>query len=357
MISSKILQFYKGLIGVANDNDDLIRPIIRDGIKETIFEENEKASSFNDYTTYFSKSFLNVRIQATPRISSLFFVVVLPKNVFLRTTQYVSDLISKSQNAFINRKTIIDNTLLAYDFLSNLFNGLLFVSLLLPYPDLLLVDSMGDLLFACLFVVTLNVLSKLLKVAIKHGVFKYHPKCLRLQLSHLSFANDLLVFVKSNVNSVVGIWCILKESYRFSSVQLNASKSELFVVGVSMEKLEIMKSITSFNIVKLLVRYLRVPVVSRKMSNSNYEPLIENILAKVNGWSTRHLTYVGRLQLIEVRLCFTRNKSLLAVDLLTQIKRWIGYEKYSRMEQGLYLVANLKHSWNKDGNAILLKID
>ncbi|KAH1098011.1 hypothetical protein J1N35_014932 [Gossypium stocksii] len=98
----------------------------------------------------------------------------------------------------------------------------------------------------------MNVLSRLLKGAVKHGVFKYHPKCLRLQLSHLSFANDLLVFAKSNANSVVGIWCILKESYQFSGVQLNASKSELFVVGVSKEELEIMKSITS----SILLNYL-----------------------------------------------------------------------------------------------------
>lgn len=59
----------------------------------------------------------------------------------------------------------------------------------------------------------MNVLSRLLEVAAKHGVFKYHPKCPRMQLSHLSFANDLLIFAKGNVDSVLSIWCILQEFY------------------------------------------------------------------------------------------------------------------------------------------------
>lgn len=60
-----------------------------------------------------------------------------------------------------------------------------------------------------------------------------------------------------------------------------------------------MTSIICFKIGKLLLRYLEVPLVSRKLSFSDCGPLIDKILAKVNGWSTRHLSYAGRLQLIK----------------------------------------------------------
>ena len=41
-----------------------------------------------------------------------------------------------------------------------------------------------------------KLLSKLLDSAATHGVFSYHPKCKKIQLTHLSFADDLLILLK-----------------------------------------------------------------------------------------------------------------------------------------------------------------
>ncbi|XP_038994336.1 uncharacterized protein LOC120118357 [Hibiscus syriacus] len=54
----------------------------------------------------------------------------------------------------------------------------------------------GDPLFPYLVVITMNVLSNLLDKAAVHGVIQYHPKCHRVQLTNLCFADDLLVFSK-----------------------------------------------------------------------------------------------------------------------------------------------------------------
>lgn len=54
----------------------------------------------------------------------------------------------------------------------------------------------GDPLSPYLFAIAMNVLSRLLMVVVAYGVFKFHPKCLRVRLSHLSFADDLLIFAK-----------------------------------------------------------------------------------------------------------------------------------------------------------------
>ena len=51
-----------------------------------------------------------------------------------------------------------------------------------------------DSLFPYLFVIAMNVLSKLLDSAAAHGVFSLHPKCKKIHLTHLSFADDLLIF-------------------------------------------------------------------------------------------------------------------------------------------------------------------
>ncbi|XP_017618087.1 uncharacterized protein LOC108462679 [Gossypium arboreum] len=124
-------------------------------------------------------------------------------------------------------------------FLSCLSSGLLLVSLLLDFPFLIIGGLLvffrgereirqGDLY---LFVVAMNALSRILEEVAQCGVFKYHPKCLRVKLSHLSFADDLLIFAKGSV-----------------------------VLCISEEEIELIRSITGFKIGQLLVRYLGVPL-------------------------------------------------------------------------------------------------
>ena len=60
----------------------------------------------------------------------------------------------------------------------------------------------GDPLSPYIFVITMDVLSKLLDAATTYGVFSYHPKCKRIRLTHLYFADDLMIFTKGNMESI-----------------------------------------------------------------------------------------------------------------------------------------------------------
>ncbi|KAH1032612.1 hypothetical protein J1N35_044786 [Gossypium stocksii] len=93
----------------------------------------------------------------------------------------------------------------------------------------------------------MNALSMILEEVAQCGVFKYHPKCLRVKLSHLSFADYLLIFAKGSVDSVV-----------------YASKSELPVASISEEEIELIRSITGFKIGQLL--FLLPKAVLRKIA-------------------------------------------------------------------------------------------
>ena len=73
----------------------------------------------------------------------------------------------------------------------------------------------GDPLSPYLFVIAMNVLSNLLNAAVKYGVFSYHPKCKKIKLTHLSFADDLLIFSKGHISSIVEIQNVLKTFYIF----------------------------------------------------------------------------------------------------------------------------------------------
>ena len=54
-------------------------------------------------------------------------------------------------------------------------------------------------------------LSRMLNVAAEYGVFKYHPKCKKIKLTHLCFANDLFIFSKGDLESIIGSGIIQEE--------------------------------------------------------------------------------------------------------------------------------------------------
>ncbi|XP_039038071.1 uncharacterized protein LOC120175537 [Hibiscus syriacus] len=148
----------------------------------------------------------------------------------------------------------------------------------------------------------MNILSKLLNLAAIKGLFGYHPKCKKIGLTHLSFADDFLIFCKGNLESIVGVISVLQKFYEISSLQLNVAKSEIFAAGISPRKLELIKTSTGFKIGLLPVRYLGVPLVHRKLTIKDCYPLIDNIKYRIHQWSGRRLSYTGRLELIKTVL-------------------------------------------------------
>ena len=56
---------------------------------------------------------------------------------------------------------------------------------------------------------------------------------------------------------------------------------------------------TGFKLGKLPVRYLRVPLVTRRLTERDCEPFVEKITTRIKLWMSKFLSYAGRLQLIQ----------------------------------------------------------
>lgn len=61
----------------------------------------------------------------------------------------------------------------------------------------------GDPISPYLFVIIMDALSQLLHYNIQRGTFTYHWKCDKLRISHLCFADDLLIFLNGDVDSAI----------------------------------------------------------------------------------------------------------------------------------------------------------
>ncbi|GJW65681.1 RNA-directed DNA polymerase, eukaryota, reverse transcriptase zinc-binding domain protein [Tanacetum coccineum] len=124
----------------------------------------------------------------------------------------------------------------------------------------------GDPMYPYLFTLIMEVLNLFLKQEIKDsGNFVYHPGCKDLMITHLCFADDLLILSNGDVHSVKVIKSALDLFSACSGLQPNMKKSTLFCGSVkSSVKNEILK-IMPFSKGHLPVRYLGVPLVTRNL--------------------------------------------------------------------------------------------
>ena len=90
-------------------------------------------------------------------------------------------------------------------------------------------------MFPLLFVICMKYLPRTLNLASEELEFKFHPRCSRLKLNHLAFADDLMMFCKGDLQSIS---ILIKTVDYFSScfgLKANSSKSDIYLAGVSNE--------------------------------------------------------------------------------------------------------------------------
>lgn len=81
----------------------------------------------------------------------------------------------------------------------------------------------GDPLSPYLFILVMEALSKLLDAAAREGKFGLHPQCQNPLLTHLLFADDLLLFSDGSTSSMVGISEVLSQFKSMSGLDMNAA--------------------------------------------------------------------------------------------------------------------------------------
>lgn len=120
----------------------------------------------------------------------------------------------------------------------------------------------GDPMSPFLFAISMEYLSRLLKDLKDNKQFKHHPKCSKLNITHLCFADDLLLFTRGEVNSVR---LLHEKFYIFSAasgLQPNLSKSAIYCGGVKDSEMQALQSILGYSTGKLPFHYLGVPLAS-----------------------------------------------------------------------------------------------
>ncbi|KAL9691889.1 hypothetical protein QQ045_012316 [Rhodiola kirilowii] len=80
---------------------------------------------------------------------------------------------------------------------------------------------------------SLEVLSRLLGNMKRVGNFDFHPKCARTRLTHLMFADDVIIFSKANSESLNLVRDVLRTFHEWSGLSVNVGKSAIYFGGCS----------------------------------------------------------------------------------------------------------------------------
>ncbi|GKA32262.1 RNA-directed DNA polymerase, eukaryota, reverse transcriptase zinc-binding domain protein [Tanacetum coccineum] len=130
------------------------------------------------------------------------------------------------------------------------------------------------------------------------GNFEYHTRCEVLKIINLCFADDLLILCNGDCDSVKVIKLALDEFSSVSGLVSNLSKSTMFCSNINEDLKNEILEIVPFVVGKLPVRYLGVPLVTRRLNVKDCRSLIDKVKGKVGDWKNKFLSYAGRMQLI-----------------------------------------------------------
>ena len=158
----------------------------------------------------------------------------------------------------------------------------------------------GDPISPYLFVIAMEAFTRIMQKKVQEPTqFKFHPYCKALKITHLSLADDLLIFTAANLPIINLVKEGLKEFKVASGLDINPSKSEVFFSAMPQDVKWKTLDVLQFKEGTLPVRYLRLPLISCKLRLKDCQPLIDKIQGRIKSWSSRKLSFASRLQLLQ----------------------------------------------------------
>lgn len=118
----------------------------------------------------------------------------------------------------------------------------------------------GDPLSPYLFLFVMEVLSNLLVKAADCWRIRPHPRCSDSKITHMLFADDLLIFSNGSRWSINGICTFLDKFKSMSGLSMNLEKSQIFFGGYDEISAQVIADISRFTIGSFPTRYVGFPL-------------------------------------------------------------------------------------------------
>jgi hypothetical protein len=119
-------------------------------------------------------------------------------------------------------------------------------------------------------------------------------------IHHLLFADDLLIFGKATLKEASSIQACLTKYYLWSGQSINNGKSSIrFSRNTNPSTVNLILEVLPFPSNSTKSIYLGLPILFGNSKKSAFQPIIEKVKSKIEGWRAKSLSQAGRLVLIK----------------------------------------------------------
>lgn len=116
-----------------------------------------------------------------------------------------------------------------------------------------------------------------------------------LELSHLFFTNDLVLFSEASVEQIHVVMDCLDRFCKCSGQHINRQMSRLYcLANVSSQDAITLSNLSGIPITNDLERYQGVPSVHGRVNIESFNSMLKRISTRFDGWRSRFLSLAGR---------------------------------------------------------------
>ena len=158
----------------------------------------------------------------------------------------------------------------------------------------------GDPLSPFLFTLVADVLSRLMIRAEETGITEgFLVGRDRTRVSLLQFADDTIFFSKASLDLLQNLKIILLVFGQVSGLKINLEKSTISGINTRQEMLSSLALVLECRVSEWPLSYLGLPLGGNPKTIGFWDPVVERISRRLDGWKKAYLSLGGRITLIQ----------------------------------------------------------
>ena len=119
-------------------------------------------------------------------------------------------------------------------------------------------------------------------------------------LSHLFFADDLLLLAETTVEQARVISAVLLDFCGCFNAKINTNKTLLyFSKNMGATDISRISGLLGFSVTSNIGKYFRVPLHHSRVSFSMFQEIVDKVEKRLSGWNASHLSLAGRRTLTQ----------------------------------------------------------